>query len=73
MTIKVIYELLNLNQDARDELGKADDFEFDVFKLRKASNNQEMSALLPYLMAKKGILLRTKINFEKFFTFTQAI
>jgi len=65
--------MLNLNSDAKEELNKIDSFDFDIFRLREATNGNEMVTMLLHLLARKGIIMNTNLPFDKFTRFISKI
>ena len=64
---------LNLNMDAISELEKVVDFNFNVFRLKQTTDDNELVALLPYLCAKRGLLGHTNLDVNKSINFIREI
>jgi|688.fasta_scaffold262182_2 hypothetical protein len=48
--------MLHLSGEAKDELQKIDKIDFDIFRLRDKTENNELVTILTYLITHKGIL-----------------
>jgi hypothetical protein len=55
-TQKIVIEMLHLSGEAKDELQKIDKIDFDIFRLRDKTENNELVTILTYLITHKGIL-----------------
>ena len=56
ITTDHIVKILNLNKDAQDELDKIDQYDFNIFKLRDATKENELVTVLSYLHSKLEVL-----------------
>ena len=56
---------LELNEAAKAEVIKADEYDFNIFNLRKHTNGNELFSILPFLIARRGIMGSTDLNFNK--------
>ena len=65
--------LLELNEEAKNELLKADSPDFNIFKLRELTNGRELEAIHLWLSVKRNCLSKTKIDFNKLANFLIAI
>ena len=63
MALKIVTKLLNLNTEAAEELTKIDTYDFNIFTLRDATNGNEMLTVLTHLMARRGCIGKTQLNF----------
>lgn len=52
----LVVKMLDLKPEALDELHKVDKYSFDIFKLREHTNGNELTTLLPYVLAKHGLI-----------------
>lgn len=68
-----IFELMKLNDEAKEELDKVDEFEFDIFKLRDVTNANELVTLLSYLVVHQGLHKTGKVDFERLLNYMTAI
>ena len=69
----LVTKMLQLNEAAIDELHKVDEYEFDIFKLRKNTQNNELVTILPYILSKRGLLGVTALDFGKLMNFIKVI
>lgn len=51
-----MYEYLKLNDKARDEIKKIDQYNFNIFTLREHTNENELVSVLMVTLAKRGAL-----------------
>lgn len=73
MTIEELICTLKLNEEACTELAKADRIDFDVFKLRDATENNELVTMLSYLVVNRGLLNDSPVDFDKLMNYMVAI
>jgi hypothetical protein len=71
--MKIVCMLLNVNEEAKAELRKVDQYDFDVFKLRSLTNGNELVTLLTYLVAKRGLLGSTEVELPKLVNFARRL
>ena len=69
----LVTKMLQLNDQAIDELHKIDQWDFDIFKLRKTTQNNELVTILPYILSKRGLLGVTALDFNKLMNFIRVI
>ena len=69
----LIIKMLQLNEEAIEEIKKVDEFGFDIFKLKQATNNNELVSILPYILSKRGLLGVTPLDFSKLMSFINQI
>ena len=60
-----VKKLFNLNQESLHELEKVDSYEFDIFNLRKSTDGNELATLVPYIMARHGLVATNDVDFSK--------
>ena len=63
MAKMLVSRMLNLKTEALDELQKVDAYSFDVFKLREHTDGNELTTLLPYVLAKHGLIGSCNLDF----------
>jgi hypothetical protein len=56
ITTLAMYEYLKLNDKARDEIKKIDQYNFNIFTLREHTNENELVSVLMVTLAKRGAL-----------------
>ncbi len=65
--------MLNLNQQAIDELKKVDKYDFDIFTLRETTNDNELVTLLPFILARHGLFASCNLHFGNLMSFVRAL
>ena len=70
---KMVTRLLDLNPEAQAELQKIDHYNFDIFKLRKYTDGNELVTILPILLAKHGLFASCNIEFEHLMSFVRQL
>ena len=73
ISMLIVCNLLELNEGAREELKRCDRYDFDIFNLRRESKGNEMVSLLGFLIAKRGLLGQTDLNFPKLLNFAYKL
>ena len=66
-------KLLKLNTESLQELEKVDTYDFDIFNLRKSTDGNELSTLVPYLLAKHGLVRTNDVDFNKLLCFVRHL
>ena len=66
-------KVLKLSPDALEELKKVDSYEFDVFKLRELTEGNELFSLLPFTLAKHGLIATTGLHFCNLLNFLRRL
>jgi len=56
MSTNIVLGLLNLEPEALAELQKIDKIEFDIFKLRDKTENNELVTVMMYLVTNNGLI-----------------
>ena len=64
---------LELNDLAKEEILKADEFDFDIFKLRKYTNGNELVSILPFLIARRGLMGATEVSVPRLLSYIKFI
>lgn len=62
--IHFISKLLSLQPLATVELHKVDRYDFNIFKLREATNGNELEAIVPYILTKHNLIASNKIGLD---------
>lgn len=52
---------------------KVDKYTFDIFKLREHSGGNELATLLPYVLAKQGLIGSCNLDFGNLMNFVRAL
>ena len=73
ITTEMVQKVFHLNDDAERELEKVLDFDFNIFSLKKFSNNNELVVLTSYIFAREKIFDNIPIENEKFIPFIKKI
>jgi hypothetical protein len=63
LSTKIVLGLLNVEPEALAELQKIDRIEFDIFKLRDKTENNELVTVMMYLVTNNGLLAHEKMDF----------
>ena len=51
-----VIKYLNLSPGALEELTRVDKYDFNIFKLRELTDGNELATMLPYTLAKHGLM-----------------
>jgi len=54
-------------------LAKCDTYDFNIFNLRELSDGRELEAIHAYVVTKRGIFIKTKVDINKLLNFNAAI
>jgi hypothetical protein len=73
LTLKLVQSMLDLNEEAKQELSKSDTFDFNIFKLREYTNGRELEAIHLHLAVSKNCISRTNTDINKMSAFLTAI
>jgi hypothetical protein len=65
--------MLNISENAKNELTKCDTFEFNVFAVRELTEGRELEAVLSFILAKRGCIQGTNIDINKMANYMMAI
>lgn len=68
-----VKKLFNLNSMALAELAKVDSYDFDVFNLRKSTDGNELATLVPFILAKHGLVRTNDVDFNKILCFVRYL
>ena len=68
-----VIRYLNLSAEALEELSQIDSYDFNIFKLRELTNGKELETILPYVLAKTGLIGATKLEFNNLMSFIREI
>jgi hypothetical protein len=63
LSTKIVLGLLNVESEALAELQKIDRIEFDIFKLRDKTENNELVTVMMYLVTNNSLLAHEKMDF----------
>lgn len=69
----LITRMLNIKAEALAELQKVDTYSFDVFKLREHTQGNELVTLLPFILAKHGLISSCHLDFNNLMRFVRAL
>ena len=69
----LITRMLELSDEAQEELKKVDSYNFDIFQLREYTNYHELSTLLPYVLAKHGLIGACQLDITCLMNFIREI
>ena len=70
---KLISIMLELKPEASAELLKIDSFEFDIFTLRQHTDHNELTTILPYVLAHHGLIGSCKLDFSALMRFVRSL
>lgn len=73
LSSKIVTEMLKLSSEALGELQKVDRIDFDIFKLRDATNNNELVTVVMYLLSHNGLLNSSVLDFERLLAYINAV
>lgn len=73
LTLKIVTEMLSLNDASKEELMKIDQLDFNIFKLRELTDGKELTATLCFILAKRDCFAKTSIDINKMINFITAI
>ena len=62
----------NLTEDAKAELRKIEEYDFDIFKVRNATKGKELIIMVPYMLQRLQIFeceSLDSMNFDKYMVF----
>ena len=66
-------QILNLNEESKEELSEICSHDFDIFKLRQSTKENELVTVVCHILAREGIFDKLPIANEKFLMFIQKI
>jgi hypothetical protein len=66
-------EMLSLDEETNNHLELIETTEFDIFKLRQSSKENELKIVLNFLMNKRDLIRKFKFNQDRFILFTTHI
>lgn len=69
----IVFKVLEIPPEAQKELQKVDTYEFDIFKLRETTNGNELITILPFILAKHGLIASNRLDFGKLIQFTRVL
>ena len=68
-----VIRYLNLSTEALEELKTVDSYDFNIFRLRELTNGNELETILPYVLAKNGLIGSNKLEFNNLMSFIREI
>ena len=68
-----VIRYLNLSSEALEELSQIDSYDFNIFKLRELTNGKELETIVPYVLAKTGLIGANKLEFNNLMSFIREI
>ena len=68
-----VIRYLNLSTEALEELRNVDSYDFNIFRLRELTNGRELETILPYVLAKNGLIGSNKLEFNNLMSFIREI
>ena len=71
--MKMLIRMFNLSTEAQEELKKVDNYSFDIFKLRKYTDNNELIVILPWVLAKHGLIGSCNVDFTSLMCFVRKL
>ena len=69
----MLTRMFDLSAEAQEELKKVDDYTFDIFKLRKFTDNNELTIILPWVLAKHGLIGSCNVDFTSLMSFVRKL
>ena len=69
----MLTRMFDLSAEAQEELNKVDDYTFDIFKLRKFTDNNELTIILPWVLAKHGLIGSCNVDFTSLMSFVRKL
>ena len=73
MAVKIIKKVLDLKPEAVLELKKIDGYDFDVFKLREATDGHELETVLLILLGEHGFFKQMNVELDTMIKFVRAL
>ena len=70
---KAVEKILQLNKDTQQELQKIQTVDFNIFKIKEYTNENELVTVICSIFAKEKLFDRLPIINEKFLNFTKKI
>lgn len=52
---------------------KVDTYDFNIFKLRETTNGNELVTILPFVLAKHGLIASCRLEFTKLIHFVRVL
>jgi len=68
-----VIKLFNLNIETLQELDKVNSYDFDIFNLRKGTDGNELATLVPFLLAKHGLVRTNDVDFNRLLCFVRHL
>lgn len=65
--------MLGIKGETRAEMRKIETLEFDIFKIRTDTNENELVTVVSYMLAKENTFSKLNMNFEVFMKFIKRI
>ena len=65
--------MLNLNAEAVEELKKVDAYDFDIFRLRRLTDGNELVTVLPMVLVRHGLVSSCNLDFTKLINFVRKL
>jgi len=69
----MLTKMFELTPEAQEELRKVDGYGFDIFKLRKYTDNNELTVILPWVLAKHGLIGSCSVDFTNLMCFVRSL
>ena len=70
---KMLSLMLNLNAEAVEELKKVDAYDFDIFRLRRLTDGNELVTVLPMVLVRHGLVSSCNLDFTKLINFVRKL
>ena len=69
----MLTKMFELSPEAKDELQKVDSYHFDIFKLRKFTDSNELTTILPWVLAKHGLIGSCNVDVTALMCFVRSL
>ena len=73
ITPGLVEQMLGIKGETRAEMRKIETLEFDIFKIRTDTNENELVTVVSYMLAKENTFSKLNMNFEVFMKFIKRI
>jgi len=68
-----VIQILGLDKETQNHLKLIESREFDIFKIREFTKDNELVAVISYLLAKEKVFDNLPVSNEKFLSFIRKV